>query len=63
MHFEANLPPSAGFRHLKRPLNQGESVPRFPSLFEQLTACSRGTLAVPTAESDIEAIDDGDDEV
>ncbi len=60
MHVE-NLPASAGFRHLKRPLNAGESVPRFPTLFEQLTACSRGAIVVDTPEPEA-AGEDFDDE-
>jgi hypothetical protein len=62
MHFEANMPPSASFRHLKRGLNEGETVPRFPSLFEQLTACTRGAIVVATAEPEAEAIDELDEE-
>jgi hypothetical protein len=61
MHLEANLPSSAGFRHLKRALNAGETVPRFPSLFEQLTACARGPVAVvetPEPEAALEELDD-----
>jgi hypothetical protein len=51
MHVE-NLPASAGFRHIKRALNAGESVPRFPSLFEQLTACTSGGVVVDAPEAD-----------
>lgn len=59
MHIDAN-PSSAGFRHLTRSLNAGETVPRFPSLFEQLTACTRGTVVVdePEAEPAIEETED-----
>jgi|APFre7841882724_1041349.scaffolds.fasta_scaffold11077_2 hypothetical protein len=63
MHFEANLPPSAGFRHLKRTLNEGETVPRFPSLFEQLTACSRGAMVVATAEPAPEMAEEAEDDM
>jgi hypothetical protein len=62
MHFETTLPASAGFRHLKRGLNAGEIVPRFPTLFEQLTACSRAPVLVATPELDIETADELDDE-
>jgi hypothetical protein len=60
MHVET-LPASAGFRHLKRSLNAGESVPRFPTLFEQLTACSRGAITVDAPEAEA-AGEDFDDE-
>lgn len=63
MQFEANLPPSAGFRHLKRALNEGETVPRFPSLYEQLTACSRGAMVVATTEPEPEPADGADDDM
>jgi hypothetical protein len=62
MHFEANLPSSAGFRHLKRALNEGEMVPRFPTLFEQLTACSRGPVIVPTPDLEAVTADELDEE-
>lgn len=61
MHLEANLPSSAGFRHLKRSLNAGECVPRVPSLFEQLTACARGPVPVDPAEPEA-AVEDLEDE-
>ena len=60
MHIDAN-PSSAGFRHLKRSLNAGEAVPRFPSLFEQLTACSRGPVVVDAPEAD-PSLEETDDE-
>ncbi len=62
MHFEANLPASAGFRHLKRALHEGETVPRFPTLFEQLTACSRAPVIVPAPGLEADAGDEADDE-
>jgi hypothetical protein len=51
MHIDTS-PSSAGFRHIKRSLNAGEAVPRFPSLFEQLTACTRGPVVIDEAEGD-----------
>jgi hypothetical protein len=34
------FPPSNGFRHVTRPLQEGERIPAMPSLFEQLQGCS-----------------------
>ena len=59
---------SAGFRHLWRSLESGETLPRIPSLLEQLTACARAAAEpAPTAEvgsdaeAEAEAIADLDD--
>jgi hypothetical protein len=59
VHIDAN-PSSAGFRHITRSLNAGEAIPRVPSLFEQLTACTRGPVVVdePEAEAAIEETED-----
>lgn len=37
-HFD-NHPNSRGFRHSSRQLKHGESIPKLPSLLDQLAAC------------------------
>lgn len=49
-----------GFRHLSRPLKPGETLPRLPSLMEQVMAC-RFVLSEPEPEAEpVEDLEDGD---
>lgn len=52
-----------GFRHLSRPLEPGEPLPRLPSLMEQVMAC-RFVLGEPESEpiEDVQDDDEWDDE-
>lgn len=54
-----------GFRHICRRLEAGESVPRLPSLVEQLNAFANGLQAVaaePVSEPTEELLVDDDDD-
>jgi len=54
---------SLGFRHISRPLAKGESLPRLPSLIEQVMACHFEPSPVDTEEAtDVDAWDDEDEE-
>ncbi|MCX7892283.1 MAG: hypothetical protein N2544_07960 [Burkholderiales bacterium] len=52
------------FRHHKRSLEAGESIPRFPSLYEQLTALSAArTEPVVAAPEPVAAVEDEADDL
>lgn len=58
-----NHPNAGGFRHASRQLKQGESIPKLPSVLDQLSACKWTYLHGDEEECRSEdAIDIEDDE-
>ena len=52
MHFRDAVPLSARFRHICRPLEPGEDLPKLPSLSEQLLACCAEVERQATSEDE-----------